>query len=140
MKELKVNEYIWHEIDVANKGIPFKCPQMFFDPGMLIPWDFQNSTIYKMKEYIKFYPETARERWKVHFGAFIPQIDYNYDKDKILIVIHNINEWISEYPEKIVLYNRLKNYKEEMVTLDRSFVCQFNVMRRILYQHQQEND
>lgn len=52
-----------------------------------------------MKDYVKAYPEAAKERWNAMFGAYIPQISYTKEQEGMFIVIQYINEWVNEYPE-----------------------------------------
>lgn len=102
---MKKFEIIWNELKCAERGYNFACPLIFLDPQMPIPWDLQNSAIYRMQTYIKNHPEAAKQRFNVFFGAYIPQIDYKTNLQMIPVIEH-IADWIYEYPEQIIICDR----------------------------------
>ena len=77
--EIQGNDIVFNEIASIKDGFFLKQPLMLMDPNISIPWDLINSCIYRMKDFIRNYPEQAKQRWNVIFGAYVPEIDYQRD-------------------------------------------------------------
>lgn len=62
----------------ATLGKFIECPLLFFDDKLPVPWDFQHSSIYNMLKYLGEHPREIKQRYRVLFGAYL--FEYDYDK------------------------------------------------------------